>query len=151
MTSNATLSSVFSLKLVTDLLNLKADDRVQLVGGNPRFIAFQTAVQVDGYAENTNMIPRTFEESFIYTNLPAVRAGMLDTFTPLSPKLDYHVDYSSVFEAVKSKGYKKVEFALNQMVSAHHWTTPTYICDGLKWLDTILTPLPSGTIAEQVK
>lgn len=145
VTSNATLSGIFGLRLVSDLLKVKTDDRIKLLQENPRFIAFQTAVPVDGYIGMTAMIPRTFEESFIYTNMAAVRLGKLETFTPLSTTLDYQVDYTSVFEAVKSKGYKKVEFALNQMVASHPWTTPTYICDGLKWLDGILTPLPSGT------
>jgi predicted ATP-dependent endonuclease of OLD family len=145
VTSNKTLSNAFGSDLVTDLLKLKEQDRISAVGHNPRFIACQGTIAVTGYSPKDHMIPRTFEEAFIYTNLPAVRSGLLDTFTPLPPTADYETDYTSIYEAVKSKGYKKVEFALNQMASNHSWLTPSYICDGLKWLDRILTPLPSGT------
>ena len=152
VTSNKTLSSIFGVSLVTDLLLVSPADRVKSENENQRFIAFQTAVSVEGYAGQTAMIPRTFEEFFIDTNLAAVRKCTIDTFTPLKESPDFEVDYTTVYDAVRSKGYKKVEFALNQMATTHPWITPSYVCDGLAWLDKVLAPLPGGTLqAAEVK
>lgn len=146
ITSNKTLSSVFGTESVSNLLAIAVADRVKVENGNQRFVAFQTAVPVSGYAGKTTMTPRTFEESFIYTNLPAVRSKELNTFTPLGVTPDYEADHTTVYAKVKADGYKKVEFALNQMATEFKWLTPGYICDGLAWLNTVLTPLPTGTL-----
>jgi putative ATP-dependent endonuclease of OLD family len=146
VTSNTTLSAIYKTNLVAELLLIPAADRIKSKAGNQRFITYQTSIAVTGYAGKTAMIPRTFEESFIYTNLPAVRSGRLKTFTPLPAVLDFEADYNSVYEAVKSKGYKKVEFALQQLATNHKWLTPTYICDGLDWLNKVVAPLTLGTL-----
>ena len=146
VTSNKTLSSVFGIADISALLALKDTDRIKIANGNQRFIAFQTSVPVDGYPGKTAMTPRTFEEFFIYTNLPAVRSKALETFTPLGITPDYETDHTTIYTKVKADGYKKVEFALNQMASEHKWDTSVYICDGLAWLNKVLTPLPLGTL-----
>jgi hypothetical protein len=66
----------------------------------------------------------------------------------LPDALDYETDYNIVYEAVKSKGYKKVEFALQQLATNHKWLTPGYICEGLDWLNKVVAPQTLGTLIE---
>ena len=147
VTSNKTLSTTYQTSIVAELLSIPTENKAQLNVGNQKFVAFQTPVKVEGYSVNTKMTPRTFEESFIYTNLSAVRAGHLNTFTPLPPGNDFENDYELVYKTVKAKGYKKVEFALQQLATPYEWLTPNYISEGLDWLNKIVSPITLGTSA----
>lgn len=133
-TSNKTISALLGKSKIKELLELNQDDKICCNEKSNRRIAFQLPVPVPSYGEDKKMIPRTFEESFIYHNIEIAREGKIDVFVKLSTPRDYQTDYNCVFDAVKSKNYKKVEFALNLIDTDQPWITPSYITEGLTWL-----------------
>jgi len=70
-------------------------------------------------------------------------------FVQLEKNSDFENDYDRVYEAVKSKNYKKTDFALNLIDNEEKWTTPKYISDGLKWLASIVSKNLKFVNAEQ--
>ncbi len=83
------------------------------------------------------MIPRTFEESFIYTNFDLVAAGKLDVLIEYPEGATIEQHYQKTYDEVV-KNFKKVEFALNQIETLEEWKSPKYISDGLTWLSSTL-------------
>lgn len=142
ITSNNAIKDFVKVNKVSELLKLPKTKKEAVSGGQQRFIAYQTGISVDGYTPQKEMIPRTFEEAFIYTNLSAVREEKLSAFVQLADTPDFEMDYQAVYEAVSSSKYKKVEFALNQIESSHEWKVPLYIAEGLCWINDIVNPKP---------
>lgn len=113
------------------------------------FVAYQGPVSVPDYGADKVMIPRTFEEAFTYENISAVREGKLNVLIELPDDKDFESDYKNVYETVKSKNYKKVDFAMNQIDTDFEWKTPSYIADGLKWLqETLITEAQPNPVKE---
>lgn len=110
--------------------------------GPCRYVTFQQAVPVCGYGEDISMIPRTFEEAFIYENIVKIREDKINAFITLEAPPNYEEDYTKVYESVKSDKYKKSEFALNIIDTEEQWSTPAYIVEGLKWLCNTLKSNP---------
>jgi len=138
ITSNASIKELTGKNLVSELLELPDSEKTANAEGFCRYITFQRPVLVPSYSEDTVMIPRTFEEAFIYENISDVRDGKLNVFANLSAALDFEADYTQIYETVSSKNYKKVEFALSQIETKERWITPAYIVEGLKWLSRTL-------------
>ena len=113
-------------------------------------LKWQAEISVPDYGANAKMIPRTFEEAFIYENISNIRDGKIDAFVTLEKSPDFETDYNNVYETVKAKGYKKVEFALMQIDTDESWTTPAYIVEGLEWLCNTLELEPK-TLAAPVE
>ena len=63
---------------------------------------------------------------------------------------EFETDYTIVYETVKAKSYKKVEFALNIINTDEQWITPAYIVEGLEWLCNALELEPE-TLASSVE
>lgn len=137
VTSNASIKELTGKKLISDLLKLSDSEKAISIGCFRRHITFQQSIPVPCYGEDKVMIPRTFEEAFIYENISSVRDGKINGFVTLPTTLDFESDYTNVYETVKGKDYKKVEFALAQ-IEAKDWITPAYIVSGLKWLSKTL-------------
>jgi putative ATP-dependent endonuclease of the OLD family len=129
-------------QLVSSLMKLSQSDKKICTDACNGYVTFQQAISVPDYGSERKMIPRTFEEAFIYENISAVRNGTIDALMTLPSELNYEADYTSVFEAVNSSRYKKVEFALKQIDTDEEWVTPAYIVDGLKWLSQELKLIP---------
>ena len=154
VTSNASIKELTNKKLISDLLKLADCDRTASKENFSRYITFQHPVPVPIYGKDKEMIPRTFEEAFIYENISSIRENKINGFVTLPSTLDFEKDYTLVYETVKSKDYKKVEFALAQIETKEDWVTPAYIVKGLKWFSKTLVELPvvfnsesSGTIS----
>lgn len=142
ITSNMTIKTMLVKNSVEELLALKSASKDCGTEGRARFIAFQSGVNVLGYREDAAMIPRTFEEAFIYENLGHAREeGYLSNFVDLASPSDFAADYQAVYSAVNEKRFPKVEFALTQIETDHDWKTPAYIAEGLKWLEIKLSKI----------
>lgn len=142
VTSNASIKELTGRELISDLLGLSDSEKTASSEGFCQYITFQQAVSVPSYGKDKVTIPRTFEEAFIYENISSVRDGKIKVFVTLPAILDFEVDYNTIYDAVRSKGYKKVEFALAQIETKEHWITPAYIVKGLKWLSKTLGLAP---------
>lgn len=116
-----------------------------------RYITYQYPISTPDYGVDKTMTPRTFEEAFIYENIALVRPGKINSFISLDKTPNFELDYNTVYEAVKAKEYKKVEFALNLIDTDETWKTPAYIVEGLNWLSNKLelTPEPVADSMEQ--
>ena len=149
-TSNDTIKVLTKKELVSDLLKLTTAEKLEHIDDFQRYITYQLPVPVPCYGENRSMIPRTFEEAFIYQNISLVRENKLLVSLELEKTLDFETDYSKVYSTINSKNYKKVEFALAQIETSQKWEAPDYIVQGLKWLRDILklTPEPKPDNAE---
>jgi len=122
---------------IDSLLKLTSKDKE--CSSSPHcYVTFQQAVPVSGYGKEKTMIPRTFEETFIYENLAKIRENKIDAFITLEDTKNYEHDYTKIYESVKSDKYKKSEFALNMISTEEKWATPAYIIEGLKWLSNTL-------------
>ncbi len=142
VTSNSSIKELTKKTLISDLVKLKPKDKVVSVDNFCRYLAFQEPITVSEYGENKVMVPRTFEEAFIYENISDVRNKKINGFVDLPLTLDFNNDYEQIYNAVRSKNYKKVEFALDQISSEVNWITPSYITKGLKWLSKKLELTP---------
>lgn len=118
---------------IASLITLTAKEKT-CSGSNHRYVTFQQEILVSGYAPDTKMTPRTFEEAFIYENIVKIREGKINAFVTLGKSPDLQIDYENVYQTVKAKSYNKVEFALTQIGTDENWVTPAYIVEGLKWL-----------------
>jgi predicted ATP-dependent endonuclease of OLD family len=138
-TSNETLKQWLPRREnIADLLESDGDDRTS---NQPCavHVSYQqeTTVQWNGHSEQ--LAGRTLEEAFAFENLEWVQderqvdlqlrfrkaAGL--TFTDLTQK---------IFKRVRGSGFKKTEFALALFdADPSEWKVPTYIVEGLLWLD----------------
>lgn len=145
VTSNVTIKNLIqNKKSIPDLLILSEEGKITADNGYQQYIAFQNKVPTPQYGAGKEMIPRTFEEAFIYENLTAIRNKEVEAFVTLGAELNFNDDYDSVFNAVKSSNYKKVEFALNQIYTDKNWITPKYISDGLRWLSKVIIKISTS-------
>lgn len=121
----------------------------------PIRIAYQTPVQVDFNGERTEMLSSTFEDCMIYTNYELVRSlkenkmgnydgslitavsNILNTGKPLT---EIQTEIYNELRAAKSD--QKALFALDLLYAfdPDKLTVPTYISEGLEWLQTYLHP-----------
>ncbi len=131
VTSNASLKFFFDKSAVSDLTELKPEEKVLFDASC--CVAFQEPTQVDGY--DKPMHGRTFEETFAYQNMQIFRGGEIKLGTDFPEEQDFEQVYQTVFERVKSSSFKKTEFALDVASSSADWATPQYIADGLCWLE----------------
>lgn len=130
-------------RLISNLLTLKQDQKI--VPDSRIYVTFQEAIEVGSKTETKKIIPRTFEESFIYTNFELVKAGKLDVLIEYSDEATLDQHYKQTYDEVVSD-FKKVEFALNQIETLEEWKAPEYISDGLRWLSSTLSATTDITL-----
>lgn len=123
-------------RLISNLLKLKPEHKI--VKESRIYVTFQEAVEVSVGSEKKNIIPRTFEESFVYTNFELVKSKRLDVMIDYSEGSSLEGYYDATYNAVV-KDFKKVEFALNQVETFEEWKSPQYISEGLAWLSATLS------------
>ena len=148
ISSNKTITSIVGQNAISDLLEISNQDSAVYNINSHKSLVFQNSVCTQCYDDSTKMIPRTFEESFIYENLNLVRSGNLEAFVKLNEVPNFEEDYRKIYLSVKSPNYKKAEFAINIMNSDTEWSTPKYLADGLKWLASVVKP-EEMTLLEQ--
>ena len=130
LTSNSSLKKLLKVETVHELATMTFAQKIQ--SDPDRAIVFQTDVQVSGNGSSCPLKPRTFEESFAYTNFDIVRNQELSLGIDISLKLEDA--YEEIYERVKSSSFKKTDFAMNVLASNLDWKVPEYISEGLNWL-----------------
>lgn len=146
-TSNGSIKDLIKKTSIAELINLTTGEKEICSSNYQQYVTFQQKVSVPDYGDNCTMIPRTFEEAFIYENMPAIKEGKIDVLFDLPEQLVYETDYSFVYEKINLKEYKKVEFALKQIETDFEWITPSYVAEGLKWLAKTLNKKGCNDIA----
>jgi len=137
VTSNASLKFFFNKALVNDFADLTEHELVLMDGAC--MVSYQKRTAVEGFTASKTMHGRTFEETFVYQNLPLFRDKKIDLGVDIPAGDDHEGVYQTVFERVKSSEFKKTDFALDVASSAEKWLTPEYIAAALRWLEGRLT------------
>lgn len=122
-------------RLISNILTLNESQK--LVPDSKIYVTFQLGIEVKTTKETKTLIPRTFEESFIYTNFDLIKEGRLDVLIEYIKEDSIEQNYEKTYSEIV-KDFKKVEFALNQIETLEKWTPPRYISDGLNWLSSTL-------------
>ena len=138
---NPTIKQLVKKKTISDLLEMLDETSGTYECKKQIHLVFQCPIV---FNQDKEMIPRTFEEAFIYENLELIKKHeKLCKFIKLKKNSKLNGDddavYEAVYEAVKSKNYKKTDFALNLIDTEEEWKTPEYISKGLKWLDLVVS------------
>jgi predicted ATP-dependent endonuclease of OLD family len=135
-TNNDTLKLWFPKKEnIDDLLGLLASDKKQDTPFTLR-VAFQMPIIIN----DSEILPYTFEDSIIFEN-----KAMLDGIKKakgMIKKAQSITDAQSAFNIIRNNGFKKAEFALDllYLTNFDDIKIPTYISDGLQWLESVLQP-----------
>ena len=128
-------------KRIDALLTLPPDKHELREGELVLYVAFQKQIQVEQQNGNTaTVIPRTFEDAFVYRNRAVIPAGI----EPITKKINALVATykdgperlaDELFELLKSA--EKAGFALDILMydPPERVLPPHYIADGLDWLD----------------
>lgn len=136
LTSNASLKHLLGVTSVADLMAVTPEQKH--TAEKDRYITFQTDIIVnDGEAVET-MRPRTLEEAFAYQNFALFRNGTLSL--RLNIPVALNDAYDAIYKHIKSSSFKKTDFAMDVLANEADWQVPTYIAEGLKWLENRLHP-----------
>lgn len=139
-TSNASLKKLCGRTTVADLIALTPADKQHTT--KDRCIAFQTDILVTDGTTNKMLRPRTLEEAIIYENFELIRSGSLSIGINIPALLDDV--YQEVYDRIRSDNFKKTDFAMDILACGKEWVVPGYIAEGLRWLETRLSPPPSA-------
>ena len=133
-TSNASLKKFSGKEKVSDLLAMTETEKADKA--KDRFVAFEMAVLVEEKNVQFPMIPRTLEESVAYENIALLRTEKLSVGIQISGALPDV--YQDIYDRIRSDDLKKTDFAMSLLASNETWNVPTYIAEGLRWLETRL-------------
>lgn len=157
VTSNQTLVQWLpGMQSVSDLLAATPEDKTQGPQGTSAAtvrVCYQTTVTVTRGGETIELSGRTLEESFAFENLDwsqdiANKDLKLRIKSSDEPNLELITD--RLHTRISGKNFKKTDFALALLgKSPTDWTVPTYIQEGLEWLQVQLH-LPVVLDAQQV-
>lgn len=142
-TSNASLKKLCGITTVADLMALTPAQRQH--AEKDRCISFQTDILVTEGETQTTMRPRTLEEAIVYENFGLLRSGALSIDTPIPALLSEA--YQAVYEQVRSDSFKKTDFAMDILACTQEWVVPSYIAEGLSWLESRLAPVREADTA----
>ncbi|RGP56554.1 ATP-dependent nuclease [Pseudomonas abyssi] len=136
-TSNASLKKLCGITTVAELMALTPAQRQQ--AEKDRCISFQTDILVTEGETQATMRPRTLEEAILYENFGLLRSGVLSIDTHIPALLSDA--YQAVYEQVRSDSFKKTDFAMDILACTQEWVVPSYIAEGLSWLESRLDPV----------
>jgi putative ATP-dependent endonuclease of OLD family len=144
-TSNATLKKFCGQTTVAGLIAMTAVDKTD--EEKDRYTAFQTDIVVTDGAAELSMRPRTLEEAIAYDNFALFRSKALSIGIEIPEALPDA--YQVIYDRVRSDDFKKTDFAMSLLASPTQWAVPTYIADGLGWLErrlcgAVQMPDPQG-------
>ncbi|WP_430404241.1 ATP-dependent endonuclease [Fluviicola sp.] len=116
----------------------------------PVKVAFQTPISVKQGTKNETVYPYTFEDSLVMENKDifgklTYGSGLLKEITEASKKTNIKESAKAMYDAIIRPGAKKAEFALELFFFEEPNTliTPSYIKEGLEWLEDQLKPKES--------
>lgn len=127
VTTNAALKHFFNLTKVEELGTLTIHDKCK--NSPARCVIFQTEYKTDGIT----LLARTFEEDFVYQNVAKFRAEELSIGIKISAETA--VAYQEIYDHIRSSAIKKTDFAMQVLATGTDWNVPSYIDEGLKWLE----------------
>jgi len=133
-TSNASLKKFSGKEKVSDLLAMTETEKADKA--KDRFVAFEMAVLVEEKNVQFAMIPRTLEEAIAYENFALLRTEKLSVGIQISGALPDV--YQDIYDRIRSDDFKNTDFAMSLLASNETWNVPTYIAEGLRWLETRL-------------
>ncbi|WP_306605583.1 ATP-dependent endonuclease [Azonexus sp.] len=131
-TSNASLKKLCGKNTVSDLVTMLATEKVD--NAKDRCVAFQTDVLVEEGGVQVMMRPRTLEEAIAYENFSLLRSGDISIGTAIPDTLPEA--YQQIYDRIRSDNFKKTAFAMSLLAGKQTWSVPTYISEGLGWLET---------------
>jgi len=134
-TCNNTLKSWLPQKdSIDDLLELSTNDKIQKTPFALR-VAFQTPITIS----DLEIIPYTFEDSLIFENKTIF--NYMTGAKGMIKKVQDITDAQNAFRIIRNGGFRKAEFALDLLYLPNFddIRVPTYISEGLQWLESILT------------
>lgn len=149
-TNNDTLKN-WNPKLsnIDDLIALKFKGK--LLKDFPIRVAYQHEVDLSG----TKVFPYTFEDALVLENIEKFKAinatsGLLKKMVQAANEDNINMIASKTYEAINSNGAKKAEFALDVLYfkAPEELKVPSYIKDGLNWLELVLKPVKNITESE---
>ncbi|MGV3632287.1 MAG: ATP-dependent nuclease [Bacteroidota bacterium] len=148
-TGNDTLTKWWPKEKSLDKL-LTLDNTAKNDTNFPVKVAFQTSITIQEGNSNVAVYPYTFEDSLVMQNKEkfgklTVGSGLLKGMVEASKKTDVKDSAKAMYEAITKTGAKKAEFALQLLFFEDPETlaTPTYIKEGLEWLENQLKPKES--------
>lgn len=114
-------------------------------------IAYQTPVTVTFDGKPTKALSSTFEDCLVYTNYELFKELEESDIGSLVKKVNSAIDDTETFEELHKKIYsvlrdgksdQKAEFALDLIyaIDPSKLTVPSYIAEGLEWLQNLLCP-----------
>jgi predicted ATP-dependent endonuclease of OLD family len=157
VTSNQTLIQWLPCeRRINDLLNATSENRTQTRGINGQTtvqICYQSNVTVTREEESLQLAGRTLEEAFAFENLMwsqdiANKDLKLRIKSSDSPNLALTTE--RLHKRIHGKNFKKTDFALALLTkNPESWVVPSYIREGLDWLETEITPQAVEVVQEQ--
>jgi putative ATP-dependent endonuclease of the OLD family len=136
LTSNASLKQLLGVKTVAELMAVTPAQKHNPECG--RYITFQQDIEVIEGGTTLAMRPRTLEEAFAYQNFALFRDETLSLRLKIPAELD--AAYEAIYDHIRSSSFKKTDFAMAVLASDAAWLVPSYIAEGLEWLENRLHP-----------
>lgn len=135
------------LERIEDLLGAGQNARIQ-----PRMtpdqslvcVSYQGQIEVTWNGETQKFCGRTLEEAFALENLTWCQdeaRKMLGLCIKRAAKLSLQEIAERIYKRVQSNSFKKTDFALALLAQNEGWTVPSYIKDGLQWLEKEIAPI----------
>lgn len=153
ITNNDTLKYWNPKLIYVDEL-LELDNVKKELSDNPIRVAYQTEIDSSG----TKVYPYTFEDALVLENIDKFKdisnaTGLLKKMVEAANAETLKDVAKKAYEAINSKGVKKAEFALDVLYfkNPKELCVPTYIKEGLNWLENYLKPLKNITETETSK
>lgn len=117
-------------------------------------VAYQTTQCVKWNGSESDVAGRTFEEAFALENIQFCQEldhrplGLrVITKTEPTPKIDVVIE--KIYKRVKSDSFDKTRFALALItMDESKWTVPSYIKEGLAWLEEAVTGIRRESAVE---
>jgi hypothetical protein len=150
-------------RTIADLFAVTPEEKIQPRAGEGTAlvrVAYQYRTAVTWREETLQLAGRTLEEAFALENLPWCQANEqrdLGLRIPGAAGKDLSTLAERVHKRVKGSSFKKTDFALGLL--GHQpdaWRVPTYIAEGLVWLEGEITPQeqpegPGGLHVEEAR
>ncbi|WP_332733844.1 ATP-dependent endonuclease [Flavihumibacter sp.] len=127
---------------IDQLVKLKSEEK--LLADFPVRVAYQAEVDLSG----TKVYPYTFEDALVLENIGKFKtitatSGLLKKMVQAATEHDVSNCAQKAYEAINSESAKKAEFALDVLYfeAPEELKVPTYIKEGLDWLENLLRPI----------
>jgi predicted ATP-dependent endonuclease of OLD family len=115
-------------------------------------VAYQCRTDVKWGDETTSMAGRTLEEAFAFENLEWCQhkdRKALQLRIRKADDMDLETIAQRIHKRVQSKSFSKTDFALSLLAEdPTAWVVPSYIADGLRWLESVIAPPELGNRGE---